>query len=185
MLFISPHPNYQLLGIVQEQDVYHPANGKYLRTEPPVSAEFFHGGAPSWALDQALVNPRFRSAWNGLPDGVDFRAYVSAFDTDYQAEQLGWDEERKEYVEQFLLNHTDYGQRYTLAIAPAELLEKPWPAYDDTHHMRIVLIAKEGGYDLVKCLEYERKHKNRPQVIKVLEEALVEAPAPDEDLVPA
>lgn len=185
MLFISPHAQYQLLGIIQEQDVYHPANGKYLRTEPAVNAEFFHGGAPSYALEQALANPRFQSAWQALPDGAIYSAYVSSFDTDFQAEQQGWSEETKTFVEEFMLQHPDYGHRYALVVPPADLLEKPWPSYDDQHHKQIRVVAREGGYDIAKIIDYERKHKNRPTVIEDLEALLVGHPSEDESEVVA
>lgn len=203
MLFLSPHVNYQMLGIVPEQDVYHPANGSYLRTEPAVNAEFFHGGAPSWALEQALANPRFRSAWNGLPDGVDLRAYVGSFDTDRAAEDFGWDTKvvrhgrvvndapqegdvpLKEYVEQFMLNHSDYGTRYAVAELPLELSGKPWPQYDECHHMQVDIVARNLGVNLADVLEYEKAHKNRGVVVRRLEEALVETPAEEDSLVVA
>jgi hypothetical protein len=185
LLFISPHPLYQLLGITQEVVSYHPTNGRVLGTTPGINAEFFHGGAASWAIEQALSNPAFRGAWGGLPDGVDYRAYVSTFDTDTEAERLGWDDDTKEYVEQFLLSYQDYGRSYILAVPPQEVADLPWPTFNETHHARIVIVAKEIGADLVKALEYERTHKARPFVIEALEQALAENPQPDSELVVA
>lgn len=185
MLFISPHPLYQLLGITEEIVEYHPTNGRPIRTIPGIHAEFFHGGAPSWALEQALANPVFQGAWGGLPDGVNYGAYVSSFDTDYQAEQRGWDEETKDFVEQFMLNYVDYGKMYVLADPPKEISDLPWPTFNELHHSRVVIVAKEIGADLQQVLEYERTHKARPMVIAGLERALEENPQPSEELVPA
>ncbi len=185
MLFISPHPQYQLLAITEEEPVYHPTNGRLLKTIPGINAEFFHGGAPSWALEQAMENTTFMGAWHGLPDGVNYGAYVSSFDTDLAAEQLRWDEETKDFVEEFMLNHVDYGKRYVLATPPREVEDLPWPNYNDTHHSRIVITAREIGADLQACLDYERDHKARPFVINLLEQALEETPQATEELVPA
>lgn len=185
MLFISPHPLYQILGIVNEQDVYHPTNGKYLRTEPAVNAEFFHSSPPQWATEQALANPRFQSAWNALPDGAMKQAYIGVFDTEAAQVANGWSDETREYVEEFLLSYPDYGLSYVKAELPEELLNKPWPNYDETHHMKIVKIAKETGTDLQVALDYERKHKARPRVIEELEAAIDVAPTPTAELIPA
>ncbi len=185
MLFISPHPLYQLLGITDELVDYHPTNGRVIRTTPGINAEFFHGGAPSWALEQALANPKFRGAWGGLPDGVDYRAYISTFDTNVAASQNRWDDDTKAYVEEFMLNHPHYGQYYIEAVAPTEIADLPWPNYNETHHSRIVITAREIGADLQKTLNYERKNKARPFVVDLLEKELAENPQPAEELVTA
>ena len=184
MLFISPHPLYQLLGITDEIVEYHPTNGRVIKTIPPINAEFFHGGAPQWAVEQALAAPKFKSAWGGLPDGVDYRAYISTFDTDLAAAQWRWDDDTKTYVEDFMLNHSDYGERYILAVAPVEISDLPWPTYDKTHHFQISILAKELGL-VQKALDYERNHKARPFVVEKLEEELSANPEPAEELIPA
>ncbi len=188
MLFISPHPLYQLLGITQEIVNYHPTNGRVLGTTPGIDAEFFHGGAPSWALEQAMANETFRGAWGGLPDGVNLGAYVSSFDTDLAAERLNWDDETKKFVEDFMLGYQDYGQRYFVAVPPQEVADLPWASYNDhnkTHHRRIVPIAREIGVPLQKVLDYETRNKNRPMVVAALEEALQESPEAVEEFVAA
>lgn len=188
MLFISPHPQFQLLGITDEEPVYHPTNGRLRKTIPAIHAEFFHGGAESWAIEQALVNPVFMGAWKGLPDGVNHAAYVATFDTDREAEQKGWDADTKKFVEDFMLNHGDYGRYYTVAVPPQEITDLPWPSYNDfsqTHHKRIVMIAREIGVPIQKVLDYEITHKNRKQVVLDLEAALQESPEAAEELVPA
>lgn len=185
VLFISPHPQYQLLGIINEQDIYHPANGKYLRTEPAVNAEFVHSSPPSWAVDQALANPRFRSAWNGLPDGVDFRAYIGMFDTEAAQITYRWSDETREFVEDFLVNHPDNGLAFAVAELPEEMTGRPWPQYDQCHHMRIHIVAQELGKDLAEVKLYEQTHQNRPVVIQKLEEAMEGTPEAADDLVAA
>lgn len=179
MLFISPHPLYQLLGITHEVVDYHPTNGRIIGTNPGINAEFFHGGAPSWAIDQALENSAFRSAWGGLPDGVNYGAYIGSFDTDDQARINGWDDETKEYVEQFMLGYQDYGKSYVLAEPPSEISELPWPTFNELHHSRVVIVAKEIGVNLQTVLDYERTHKQRPFVIEKLEKELETNPEPE------
>ncbi len=123
----------------------------------------------------------FLGSWGGLPDGVNYGAYVSSFDTDLAAEQLGWDDETKRFVEEFMLNYVDYGVRYVLAVPPAEVADLPWPTYNDAHHSRILILAKEIGVPIQKVLDYEQRNKNRPFVVRMLEEELEKAPEADEE----
>ncbi len=183
MLFISPHANFQLTGVIAARDEHHPATGQYIRTIPGVDAEFFHGGCPNWALDLAVENPQFQARWRALPDGTNVRAYVSSYDTLLQQEELGWDDETREFVEEFLLKNPAYGERYVVAEHPSASLAPPWPNYDETHHKQIVHIARETGL-LEYALEYEQTHKNRESVVQQLTEALTE-PAPVEEFVSA
>ena len=180
MLFVSPHPQYQLLGILQPQDIYHHGTGQYMHTVPGIDAEFTRG-APGWAQDVALAHTPFQQRWGGLPDGTDFRTYVAMFDTDAEARENGWDEDAKDMVEQKLLNHPDFGVRYILATPPSETEEEPWPNYDNTHHSKVSIVAEDIGADIEYVLKYEREHKNRPFVVGKLEEKLTVS----EDLVVA
>jgi hypothetical protein len=185
LLFISPHAQYQLVGITTEVVDYHPTNGRIIGTRRGIDAEFFHGGAPSWALEQALSNETFKGAWSGLPDGVDYRAYVSSYNTEDQQRMLGWDDETREYVEQFLLNHQDNGNKYIQAVPPAQVEGLPWPTFNELHHSRVLIVAREIGADLNEVLAYERTHKARPFVIEGLEKAIERNPQPVEELVTA
>ncbi len=182
MLFISPHPNFQLTGIIPSQDEHHPGSGQYLRTVPGVDAEFFHGGCPAWAIDQAMQTPQFVQRWSGLPDGVDYRAYVSSYDTKFQQEEKGWSDETREEVERFLLKHPAFGDRYIVADPPSVTKDPPWANYDQTHHKQIVSIAQQTGC-VEYAMEYEKEHKNRDSVITELLEVL--QASPDEEFVPA
>lgn len=172
MLFISCSPGYKLLGIRKTKPNHHPATGELISTDPPINAEFYHGGAPSWAIDQALGQATFQAHWTGLPPEQEQRAMVSSYDTDQQAEALGWDQETKEYVEQFMLKWHDHGDWYIRAVPPEETLAIPWPAYDSTHHMQIANIAQEIGVDLEYVIQWETTHKNRDKVLRDLQEAL-------------
>ena len=170
MLFVTPHLLYQLVGIVQEEEVYHPQTGKFLRTNRGIDAEFFHGTAPRWAMEIVMADPRFHAAWSGLPDEQRREAMVSAYDTDLQAEQHNWDKETKEYVEQFLLRHPDHGIRYFQIDPPSVSMAEPWRGYDATHHFKIGKIAAELEPETQQyALEYERAHKNRDSVVSDLE----------------
>jgi hypothetical protein len=166
LLFVTPHLLYQMTGIVQEEEVYHPTTGKFLRTNRGIDAEFYHGTAPRWAMEIVMHDPRFHAAWSGLPDEQPREAMVSAYDTDVQAEQHQWTPETKEHVEKFLLNHPDHGVRYYQLDPPRVTMAEPWRGYDNTHHFKIGPIAKELEPDTQRyALEYERKNKNRESVV--------------------
>lgn len=180
MLFVSPHPAYQLLGIRQPKIVRDPNSGEQIELTPGLDAEFVHGGCPSWAQDAAISNQAFQEKWSGLPDDVDRHLYISTFDTDKQAEARDWTPEEKELVERTLLRHSDFGSRYILMEMDEKVAELPWPNYNETHHFKIVERARDIGVDLEVVLEYEKTHKARPSVIEAVEAEL----APD-DLVAA
>lgn len=170
MLFVTPHLLYQMTGIVQEEEVYHPMTGKFLRTNRGIDAEFFHGSAPRWAIEQAMSHPQFHAAWSGLPDDQPREAMISSYDTDFQAEHHQWEPETKEHVEQFLLRHPDNGVRYFHFEEPDVQMDEPWHNYDSTHHTVVIKIARELDIDAQRySLEYERLHKNRRSVVEELE----------------
>lgn len=184
MLFISPHAEFMLSGFLQPEDVYHEKTGRYITTRPGIDCQFRHGGAPDWAMEQALGNSRFQSLWNGLPDGTDRRMHVGTYDTDKRQAEEGWTDETRKQVEEFLLNDVAYGNRYILAEPPEHLRNLPWPNYDSTHHNSIVRVAKEIDVSLEFVLEYEQGHKNRPAVIEAIHRELGDE-ADVEELVPA
>lgn len=169
MLFVSPHLLYQLTGVVQEQEIYHPHTGKFLRTEKGIDAEFFHGTSPRWATEIAMGMEQFHHAWRCLPEEQPREAMISAYDTDVQAEQNQWAPETKAHVEQFLLNHPDNGVRYFQLDPPSVTMSEPWRGYDQTHHFKIVKVAAELEPETQRyALEYERANKNRDSVVKDL-----------------
>ena len=175
MLFVSCSPNFQKTGIIQEEAEYHPMTGKFLKINPGVDAEFTHGGVPSWAMEQALENPQFLGHWGGLPENVNPATYVSRYDTDKEAAQKNWDDETKTLVEHFLLNQNDYGDWYVKVDPPSVRMEEPWRGYDNTHHKKIHVIAKELDPESQRyALEYEVAHKNRAEVVGFLAEIVGE-----------
>lgn len=182
MLFVSPHPGYQLLGIKQPNDNYNPTTGQYMSTTPGIDAEFVHGGCPSWAQEAVIDNPMFQQRWGGLPDDTDRHLYIATFDTTKAQAANGWDEATKKMVEDTLLNHPDNGNRYIVVKPPIEVSDLPWPNYTETHHFHVVKVAKEIGADLREVLEYEKNHRNRKVVVQALEEELG---ADVDELVPA
>lgn len=182
MLFVSPHPGYQLLGIRQPHDNYNPSSGQYVSTDPGIDAEFVHGGAPDWAVNAVIDNPQFKQMWSGLPDDVDRHLYISTYDTMKKQSENGWDNRTREFVEDTLLKHSDNGIRYIVVKPPQDLEDLPWPNFNQTHHYHIVKVAKEIGADLDQVLEYERTHKNRKVVVDALETELGRT---EDDLVPA
>lgn len=182
MLFVSPHPQYQLLGIRQPNDNYNPSSGQYMSTTPGIDAIFVHGGCPSWAQDAVINMPMFQQRWTGLPDDVDRHLYIASFDTRKKQAAEGWNDHEREMVEQTLLNHPDHGSRYILVeqeVPEGGLL--PWPNYEQTHAYHVLKTAQTIGADLETVLFYERNHENRKSVVAALE-AEIGKPS---DLVPA
>jgi len=127
------------------------------------------------------------------PDGFTDRAAIingHYFDLDTQAEQKGWTDEEKALVEKRLDRAcVDFPREIRLHTKPPA--EKPWPTYDDTHHLQVARIAEATG-TLDQALAYEKENANRKGVVKMLEQAVAEAaqaaPEPDpepEDLIPA
>ncbi len=174
MLFLSPHRNYILTGVVQAQDNYHPNSGIYLNTTPGIDASF-GSGAPGWAIEQALDTPFFHHAWGGLPDEQPRAAMIGAYDTDWQAEQNGWDAETKEHVEQFLLKQPDFGYRFFKFDPPHVTLSEPWRGFDNAQWKQVAVIARELDPESQRyTLEYELANKNRTEVVKQLQELVGE-----------
>ncbi len=177
MLFISCHPHYQLTGIIPEEIEYHPTNGRPIRVEASTDAEFFHGGAPNWAIEQALEHEPFVRLWHGLPEAQERRAMVSSFDTDNQ----GWSDKKREEVEEFMLNYADYGVRYIRAVSPEETMSEPWPNYAGTSWQQVPFVAKEIGIDLAYVLAYEQLHLKRTGLVARLTKLIDETPEPVAD----
>lgn len=172
MLFVSCNVNLMIFGIRAPQPEYHPTTGELVREKPGINAQFTHGGVTNWAAEQALAYPPFQSHWNGLPDGVDRRAYISSYDTDFEAERHGWSDDEKRFVEDVLLKHSSYGRRFIRLESAEEQQIAPWPNYENTHWKQVVRVAQDIGADLGYVLEYEKAHGNRPAVVAGLEEAV-------------
>ena len=167
MLFVSPHPGYLITGALQ-RPVRDTANGQIVDYVEGTDIEFRHGGAPSWAAEEALENQRFQQLWGGLPDGIDRRLYIGTYDTEKSID----DPERRAKIEEFLHNHVDYGFRFIEVQPPLAISGKPWATYDDTHHFQVAKVAKEIGIPLEDVLEYEKRNKARKSVIDDLERAI-------------
>lgn len=164
MLFLSPHLHFQIAGITTP-------SGR-------VTAEFFHGGAPKWAIEQAMDNQRFHQAWRGLPDDQPREAMISSFDTS----EKPWDEETRRTVEEALLASPDHGLRFMLVEPPYVRLEEPWRGYDTTHHKKIPVIAKELDPESQRyALDYEKANQNRESIVA----ALTDLVGDDEEVVVA
>jgi hypothetical protein len=111
--------------------------------------------------------------------GSEFRG--GYFDLDAQAAQKGWDDNEKEIVARHMLTMLNKSWvQFTLYDAPK--VSAPWPTYDETHHSKVVDLAKTLGL-VSEALLYEEQNKNRPSVVEGLRAALQETQAPAEELV--
>lgn len=180
MLFVSPHPGYLITGFNQKP-IRDTASGQIVDWFDGIDIEFRHGGAPTWAAEQALENPRFQQLWGGLPDGIDRRVYIGSFDTDKIQREKGFDDDTRLAMEEWLHRHADYGIRFVEAEPPLAISGKPWATYDETHHFQVPKIAKQIGVPLEDVLEYEKRNKNRQSIVQALEAEIGDA----EELVAA
>ena len=100
---------------------------------------------------------------------------LSVYDTDFNADQLGWNPELKKRVEDSLLSR----QGIDFILAEAPVVPPPWPNYDRLvtgHGRSIEIVARkiverveEDGYDVDLVIAYERANANRDEVIVALE----------------
>ena len=188
-IYISHSPRHiQTCG--DGWDEYHHANGRFLRHHPPTVLEFrpLLGAASDWIRDEAL-KAFGKTLTTGLADGVDPASRISMYDTDMEAKVRGWDDEKKQVVEEVLDRTSGYVHvRLEIPKTP-----RPWPGYDDikgvkgnTAAAQIVQLVKDTGSNVHDTIKYERENANRQSVVEALEELLAAPGEPaEEELVSA
>ena len=137
-----------------------------------------------WEEDQARRTFSFRGVGT-LRDQMTpldpVRERVSLWDSEWAPA------ERREEIEQAMLNHPDYGTSFVLVDPPN--VPKPWPDYDDIKGedeyvtAQIMGIVTDTGIDPAKVIEYEKYNDNRGFVIAALEK--IGEPEDDTVEVPA
>ena len=137
-----------------------------------ITANFERAGVT--AFERELAKERF--SFPGQYEGEDPLRRISIYDTDLEAQRQGWDEETKTEVEANL----DEGQNEWYFRLPEEILEAPWPAYDQQTHKQILEALPHTGVAAEYVLVYERLNKKRVSLIAELESA-----AEDTELVKA
>jgi hypothetical protein len=110
----------------------------------------------------------------GTDTGVEIRGHF--FDTDAVAQQMGWDKEEKQSVEDSLLMQAQRTPQWVWKVEHPEQevrIEKPWATYDKTKSELIAEYAAE-----LECVEqalaYEQASKGRKAVMAALEEKLAD-----------
>lgn len=138
----------------------------------PHIAFFRKAGVTAWERDFAVKHFGFR----GVGDGEDPIDRISSYDTEEEAQRLGWSDEEKQRVEQFLDAHAAQTTDYFRVEKPA--LPAPWPKYDEllpagrrTAELVAIQIAETVqnlGLDPDGVIAYERENRNRDEVINAL-----------------
>ena len=185
MFFVSSHGEmYQ--SCIPQKIHFHPATGEQIGVDNPIGAQFRAALAPEWAREIAKRTFKF----SGLADESLADLRISWFDTDEEAMIRGWTAEQKAEVERVLvkMQHPELFLRVEAPVSNA-----PWPNYESTrgggrgktNAGAIIETAREIGVPLAEVLEYERKTRNRGDIVLALEEALLEDPEPVEETVAA
>lgn len=97
------------------------------------------------------------------------------FDLDNEAERESWDDREKEIVARHMLTLPAGRAMFSLYSIPKA--EAPWRTYDETHHSKIVELAKTLGF-VAEALNYEEQNKARPTVVEGLRAVLTETTDP-------
>lgn len=152
----------------------------------PVTGDIIEGGRPRLDCEFGFPTGEQR-VHNPLTGQIDvLEGYQGGFfDLDSAAEQLGWNEDEKGLVERELDRQCQLRpgsvQRVDFVIAPAE---RPWPTYDDeTDPQKLYEQAVPLGL-AGKTLAYERENRQRPDLVKALQEHLAASPEPEPEAPP-
>ena len=174
MRFISKSAKFSLQIRPQIVEAY--AAGMSKVTQPPLYADFQVGRLTDEEYQFALTQFSFEGGFQNQDEVtmIDPRYRLSLFDSDEEAERLGWTADEKEWVEQKLIQHS---MTFTDVVRmPEKVIPPPWPNYDEYKAPADALVRKlvDEGYDLDEVLAYERANQNRQPVIDGIQQALDE-----------
>ena len=171
MRFISPNKGYTITAIAGSKPMV--VNGELYVQDEGVRCDFEHAGILDWEADLAKRSFVF----NGLPEGVMPETRLAVYDTEFHQRAYNWSDERRQQVEEALLNAPAYGTNYIRIEKPR--LEAPWPNYDQIKQVpKLIAKIREDGYDIGYIRDYERQNLNRQSVLDALE--ALEAEVPEE-----
>ena len=185
MRFVSMYPKLNLGTVIKEK--FDVVNGDELfQTRESVSVQFTQEYMMQDDIDFALsrfpaseFRGRMLEADGITPEPLTLR--IGVFDTEVEQERQGWDDETREKVEHYCLNHKAIGISFVKAEPVVREIAKPWPSYNSTHHFKVAGLAEELGL-LEEALAYERANKARDGVIEALEEKIENrGPRPSEE----
>lgn len=174
MRFVSMYPNLNLGPAIREKYVL-ALDGQRDLTQESVAVQFTREYIVQDDIDFALAyfDGKFRGRVleedRVTLDPVDWR--ISAYDTEIEAQNKGWDDETREKVEAYVSGHKAYGISFVKMEPVIREIAKPWPSYNSTHHFKVAGLAEELGL-LEEALAYERANKARDGVIEALEEKI-------------
>ena len=169
MRFVSAYARLGL-GTAQTEKFQITNDNELFQVRDSLSVQFGPDGLTQHDIDTAMA--AFPSKWRTGQmlegDGVTPESpmhRIGLFDTEAQ----GWDDETREKVEKWMLAKPNFGSDFVQVKTAEQLIEKPWPSYNSTHHFKIASLAAELGL-VEEALAYERANKNRQGVIDALEE---------------
>lgn len=168
------------------------ASGEPVQTVTRLKAQFQRGNPGDWAIPQIME----RLPFGALPDGVRPASRMGVFDTNEAQATLGWTDEERKTVEDFL--DENQGPEMGFIRVEQPRLPAPWPAIENLrpHGRRTQQVSAEKlieaadtfgvGLDTVAAyVEQEGWPKDVAALLR--EHAAREAavPEPDEELVEA
>ena len=176
MRFVSKYTKYMVK--IRDPIVEHYATGQ--------SAEIQRGLIAAFDVslvtgdERALARQHF--SFNGFAQEQDLvtvvepDARITAFDSRLAQAEHGWTDEERELVEQKLIEVARLVPEDIIVLEDVRLAP-PWPAYDSYGGNAKQLVAKveEDGFEFADVLAYERENQNRPEVVALLEQALIYA----------
>jgi hypothetical protein len=184
MRFVSRWGRFSIVLRPMIQEAY--ATGMAKVIQEPIYARF----APDIMnhLDREVAIKTWAN-WNGGYQELDEVTMIppdyriGVFDTDISAQQYGWDEATKAWIDEEL---TQYAVMYEdIAIVPKTLIDPPWPNYDTFKGSVPALMRKlvEEGHNLHEVLEYENAVQGRGKIVEAIQ-ALIDDPEGLEALQP-
>jgi hypothetical protein len=191
MRFLSPIAAYR--KVAKHQEIEQLASGQPRVLAPGYTVEFVEGDLTDWEREEARKRLQFKNNYINL-DGSPYDPVPHA--SSYDTATIDNPALRKE-VEEYLLNHPDFGRPGEFILVEKPKLEAPWPNYDELQihgqrsaaHVakRNIETAATTGVPIEHLIAFERDSQNRGGVIAVYEQALAEqnAPEPEEVVVEA
>lgn len=163
----------------QSKDLFSPASGEKMGTQPSIWLEFERGFAPLWAVEQAVKRFKFdKRPRPGSIGGADIpvETWCVYVDTVAWAKQRGHSDEIREKAEALLRARSDILEVFPPVRRP------PWPNYDqlvvqgartaEKVAERNLETASDIGVSIEDLIDYESATLAREAVLAVYRTAL-------------
>lgn len=161
------------------KELFSPASGEKMGTEPAIWLEFHRGLAPLWAVAEAVQRFKFdKRPRPGALGGADIpvETWCVYVDTESWAKAAGYPDEIREKADALLRARSDILE----VVPPAK--RPPWPNYDELTVQGARTAAKVAernletaasiGVPVSALIEYEEATHRREEVLAFYREAL-------------